>query len=398
MSKKSPILKFDLKDLKDLFEGPFTLADRTATEWSFDFGTGAGATHVSLIGTGLGTEGTGPRIGTVTGVVVTLEDGTVKSYVDLSIPAIAVSKSLHLSGDDHPGKELHGGRGRDDLKGGSGDDHIHGGRGSDHLHGGGGRDDLDGGTGDDSLDGGLGDDDLAGGAGNDNLDGGVGTDTAHFDDSAKAVTVDLATGRATGDGTDTLKNIENVDGSHHGDRLKGNSGHNELHGGDGNDVETGGRGNDTLKGDSGNDMLNGDAGDDRLSGGAGADKLHGGEGKDSLKGGAGKDTLTGGGGADSFVFAHSGGDGIDRITDFRHGQDAIELDDAGFAGIGAAGTIDADAFFLGGKAHDADDRILYDAKTGALSYDADGSGEAAAVQFAVVKPQLKLTADDFHIV
>lgn len=389
MSKKSPIPKFDLKDLKDLFDTSFTLADHTATEWSFDLGTGAGARHVSLIGTGLGTEGAGPKTGTVTGVVVTLTDGTVKSYTDLSLPAVAVSKGLHLLGDDHPGKELHGGDGRDDLTGGSGGDHIHGGRGADHLHGGGG---------DDSLDGGLGDDDLAGGAGNDSLDGGVGIDTAHFDDSAKAVSVDLTTGRATGDGTDTLKNIENVSGSHHGDRLTGNAGRNELHGGDGNDVESGGKGDDALHGDAGNDMLNGDAGDDHLNGGTGADTLQGGDGKDILEGGAGNDRLTGGGGNDTFVFAHAKGDGIDRIADFKHGLDAIELDHAGFAGLGAVGTLDAEAFFLGKVAHDADDRILYDAKTGALSYDSDGSGDAAAVQFATLTPHLKLTADDFHIV
>ncbi len=379
MSKKSPILKFELKDLKDLFETFFTLADHTATEWSFDFGAGASVKHVSLIGTGFGTDGTGPLTGTVTGIALTLADGTVKSYADLSLPAVAVSKGLHLL-DDHSGKDLKGGDGRDDLKGGSGDDHLHGGRGSDHLHGGGGHDDLDGGTDDDTLDGGLGDDDLAGGAGNDSLDGGAGRDTAHFDDSSKAVTVDLAKGRATGDGTDTLKNIENVAGSHHGDRLIGNAGHNELHGGDGNDVEIGGKGDDALHGDAGNDVLNG------------------GDGKDSLAGGAGSDLLNGGGGNDTFVFAQAGGDGIDRIADFRHGQDTIELDHAGFTALGAAGPLDADAFLLGAAAHDAGDRILYDGKTGALSYDADGTGDAAAVQFAILKPHLKLTADDFHIV
>lgn len=398
MSKKSPILKFDLKNLKDLFDGPFTLDDHTATEWSYDIGTGAQAQHVSLIGIGFDTDGSGPKTGTVTGVVVTLADGTVKTYADLSLPAAAVTKSLHLAGDDPAGKELHGGAGRDDLSGGAGDDHIHGGRGADHLHGGGGHDGLDGGEGDDDLDGGLGDDDLAGGAGDDHLDGGAGEDTAHFDDAAKAVTVDLTTGRATGDGTDTLTNIEDVVGSRHGDRLTGNAGRNELHGGNGNDVASGGRGDDALHGDAGNDVLNGGAGDDRLSGGTGADKLHGGDGKDVLEGGAGTDTLTGGGGIDSFVFAHATGDGIDRVTDFRHGQDTIELDHAGFTGLGAAGTLDPDAFFLGATAHEAGDRILYDARTGALSYDADGDGAAAAVQFATLQPHLKLTADDIHIV
>lgn len=397
MAKTSAKLKFELKDLKDLFETPFTLDAHTATEWSFNLGDGVGARHVSLIGTGFDTEGTAPHIGTVTGVVVTLNDGSLQSYGDLSIPAFAVSKGLHLLEQHEGGKDLEGGSGRDDLAGGAGDDHIHGGRGADHLHGGGGHDDLDGGADDDSLDGGLGDDDLSGGAGNDTLDGGAGVDTAHFDDSAKGVTVDLGKGRATGEGNDTLKGIEDVVGSHHGDRLAGNAGSNELHGGDGNDTEAGGRGDDSLHGDAGNDALEGGSGNDRLSGGTGADRLVGGEGKDVLEGGAGNDALTGGSGSDSFEFAHATGDGIDRIVDFRHGEDTISLDHTSFTGLGSAGTLDAEAFFLGVVAHDASDRILYDAKTGALSYDADGNGAAEAVQFAVLKPHLKLTADDFHI-
>ncbi len=52
----------------------------------------------------------------------------------------------------------------------------------------------------------------------------------------------------------------------------------------------------------------------------------------------------------------------------------------------------------GGVAHDADDRIIYDADSGVLSYDADGAGEIAAIQYAQLSTNLKLSAADFIII
>ena len=43
-----------------------------------------------------------------------------------------------------------------------------------------------------------------------------------------------------------------------------------------------------------------------------------------ISGGEGRDTLSGGSGADDFVFERNGG--LDRITDFNPGEDALYLD------------------------------------------------------------------------
>ena len=41
-------------------------------------------------------------------------------------------------------------------------------------------------------------------------------------------------------------------------------------------------------------------------------------------------------------------------------------------------------FYAGTKAHDANDRIIYNQATGALYYDSDGTGSHAQVQFATI--------------
>ncbi len=75
------------------------------------------------------------------------------------------------------------------------------------------------------------------------------------------------------------------------------------------------------------------------------------------------------------------------------------LDDAIFRALPRGSLADA-AFAANaeGRALDALDRILYETDTGALWYDRDGTGAAAAVRFAWVTPELALTAADFLVI
>jgi len=238
------------------------------------------------------------------------------------------------------------------------------------MFGNGGDDLLLGGRGRDYLLGGDGADTLRGGAGRDDLDGGAGHDTADFTDKSKGVVLSLkgdkfATTKVGGVSDDKLKGIESVLGSKRGDKLTGD-----------------GLGN-------------------MLSGNAGNDTLKGGRGDDTLSGGAGADSLSGGSGLDQFLFNLAPRkSSADKITDFRHGQDKIALDDAVFAAIGPtleAGELVARANAT--KAKELDDRLIYNTKTGALLYDADGSGGGAAIKIATLtnKPAV-LDIGDFLIV
>ncbi|WP_299820447.1 M10 family metallopeptidase C-terminal domain-containing protein [uncultured Jannaschia sp.] len=134
---------------------------------------------------------------------------------------------------------------------------------------------------------------------------------------------------------------------------------------------------------------------------AGADVLRGGRGSDLLDGGLGSDTLNGGRGEDTFRFSTAlGMDNVDTIVDFDVADDMFLLDTLIFADAGSEGALSFGAFRANnaGRARDADDRILYDRNDGALLYDADGSGDDAAVAFARLGTGLELSAGDFYLV
>ncbi|EOG7733236.1 cadherin-like domain-containing protein [Vibrio cholerae] len=87
-------------------------------------------------------------------------------------------------------------------------------------------------------------------------------------------------------------------------------------------------GDDQIRGTDDNDIILGHAGNDVLDGGLGDDVLYGGSGNDILIGGLGNDILTGGSGEDLFKWVDGDLDGsTDRITDFKIGEDKIDLSD-----------------------------------------------------------------------
>ena len=133
-------------------------------------------------------------------------------------------------------------------------------------------------------------------------------------------------------------------------------------------------------------------------GGTSGDRIIGNGADNHLYGRGGNDVLTGGAGHDAFFFnaSLSATTNLDRVTDFHHGIDSFELAHGYFSHI-ARGALSSAAFFTGTAAHDSNDHIIYDKAHGALYYDADGTGQSAAVEFATVKAGLGLSAADFII-
>jgi Ca2+-binding RTX toxin-like protein len=127
----------------------------------------------------------------------------------------------------------------------------------------------------------------------------------------------------------------------------------------------------------------------------------GAEGNDTINGGLGNDTFLGGSGADTFVFntTLNATSNVDTITDFTSGTDTIQLFQAIFTALSATGTLNAGNFVASasGAAVDSNDYILYNTTTGALSYDADGIGAGAAVQFAILGTHPTITNADFIV-
>jgi serralysin len=136
-----------------------------------------------------------------------------------------------------------------------------------------------------------------------------------------------------------------------------------------------------------------------LTGNASGNTVRGNNGHNVINGGDGRDDLIGLGGPDHFLFdtAPNAATNVDRIVDFNVADDTILLENAVFTTL-IPGGLTAGRFVTGTAAQDADDRVIYNSGTGALFYDSDGTGGAAAVQFATVSAGLSLTSLDFFVV
>ena len=249
------------------------------------------------------------------------------------------------------------------LWGMSGNDDLYGYGAGDILHGGWGEDTLFGQDGDDTLWGENGDDTLVGGTGADTMLGGPGNDFYHVDDAGDVVT------EFSGHGVDVVQVIVSWALS------------------PGADVET-------------LEVMFEDATDAiDLVGNASGNVVRGNAGNNVINGGGGNDHLTGFGGQDAFVFgaALDPATNMVEIVDFNVMDDTIALEGTIFTSL-TPGGLPAGEFVVGAAAQDADDYIIYDDATGALIYDGDGVGGAAAIQFAVLSPGLGLSNQDFIVV
>ena len=126
---------------------------------------------------------------------------------------------------------------------------------------------------------------------------------------------------------------------------------------------------DGLTGTSGGDSLSGGDGNDLLRGKGGADTLDGGAGNDTLCGGRGADLLTGGSGNDTFLISGkvtATQDGLDRITDFTHGEDRL--------GFGGQMSLAGHSFWSGSAA------TYGDAVAAASQQITSGAADMVAVQ------------------
>ena len=224
-----------------------------------------------------------------------------------------------------------------------------------------------------------------------------------------------------GPGNDTLSGLGG------GDVLFGDAGADTMIGGDGNDIYYVGDATDVVTetnatpGIGGNDVVCSYVADctlptnveygillegawiNNLSGNGLNNVMYGNGGNNLLSGKNGIDVIVGGAGNDIFRFDTAPNDATnyDILYDFNVVNDTIQLENAIFASLTATGTLSAANFCSGAgvtTAQDGNDYMIYNSSSGALYYDADGSGGGAtATLFAFVPAATALTASDFVV-
>lgn len=349
---------------------------------------------------------------------------TVYAYVNYTIPTNVEIMNLHGSatigiGSD-AGEWLYGNALNNTLKGMGGIDRMFGGAGNDTLDG--------------------------RGAGAANMSGEADNDTYYVDSQADTVIevagagydtviTDVSYKLAQGSSIELLRTYGsastlpiNLTGNELANTIAGNAAANTLNGGAGADSLWGYGGDDTYFVDNLSDQVIEGAGGGydtvitdvtykllpgaqvellRTYGSAGTQAVNlfgnefnnvvaGNNGKNVVGGGGGNDSLWGYGGADTFFF-YGPNEGADQIVDFNVTDDQIALS-RGFgvpAGTLAQAGVD---FVQGSAATTGNESLIYNANTGALYWDDDGSGAHSAVLLATLLNKPALTQADFYFV
>lgn len=384
-----------------------------------DLGGGASVTRTVDVSIVFGTDIVIESAGEGEDVIVARTSYQLRAGVPVeTLVAVDGTAGITLRGNELA-NSLYGNDGNNLLFGGAGMDYLVGLAGNDTLDGGQNGDIMAGGTGNDSY---LVDNESdrvieAAGGGFDRIDTSISNYTLVAGSEVEVLAV--AGGGAV-----------NLYGNEFAQTIVGNSFNNRLSGGGGADTLNGGSGNDTYDVSDGHETIIEAAGggndlvyvstdytlnagaqvetistywqygdqDFDITGNELAQTIIGNFGSNTLDGGAGNDTLIGLGGADTFAFTTALGSGnVDWIADFETGIDIISLSQAIFAAL-PPGDLDPEALAIGSAASEADDRIIYNATTGALFYDADGSGSGDQIQFATLEPNLAIQASDFVVV
>jgi Ca2+-binding RTX toxin-like protein len=228
------------------------------------------------------------------------------------------------------------------------------------LYGMAGNDTLKGMAGNDTLYGGNDNDTLSGGADDDYLNGEGGDDFVDYSGVATAMNVNLRTGVATGEGTDTLISIEHIKAGNGTNTLEGNSSNNSFIGGSGTDTLS-------YSGASGSVSV-------ALSG-----SVTGADGSDTF---TGIENFVGGGSADTFSHnavwngAIDGGAGID-IVDFSASSTVMTVTNATtIAGGGNTSTLTAIEVIKTGSGADT---FNLSSTTGINTLDAGGGSDTLSL-------------------